>query len=221
MVAIPRGVAWNDEGGFSLIELLIALFVSIGVMGAAVSVVSGVQNTYQHQMADVTVEQEGRFALDWIRRVIEPAGSNPYSVNSTACPAAGTTIQPVRFDPDGNLANDDIRVQADVGIPDGLFVGAVGNCTQANEDVTIARSAASRAITRFDRGTDLAPVAISDGIFSGLLFEYFDSGHNPTATAGSVRFVRVTVTGQSRVRRPGMPAPTTFTLQTDVRLRTR
>ena len=211
----------HDEGGFSLIELLIALFVSIGVMGAAVSVVSGVQNTYQHQLEDVTVEQEGRFALDWIRRVIEPAGSNPYSVNATACPAAGTTIQPIRFNPDGVNGNDDIRVQADVGIPDGLFVGAALNCTQANEDVTIAINTAAQTITRFDRGTDLAPVAMSDSIFTSLLFEYFDASHNVTAAVGSVRFVRVTVTGRSRVRRPGMPAATTFTLQSDIRLRAR
>ena len=72
------------------------------------------------------------------------------------------------MDPDGDGLPDDIRVQADVGIPDGLIVGSVGTCTQANEDVTIAHNPANNTITRFDRGTDAGPIAWTDGVFTGL-----------------------------------------------------
>ena len=203
-----------------MVELLIAMLITTVVLGGAVSVVAGAQNTYRHQLDDVAVEQEGRFALDFIRNTIEPAGSNAYAVTVTQCPSANTLVQGIRMNPDGVNGNDDIRIMADVGIPDGLIVGAAGCTTansEANEDVTIARSGAG-AITRYDRGTDAAPVAWTDTIFTSLLFEYFDGNMVTTASAGSVRVVRVTLTGQSR-KMGDTGEAATFTLKTDVRLR--
>lgn len=207
------------EHGFSMIELMIAMLVSMLVLGSAASVISAVQNTYAHQMDDATVEQEMRFAMDWIRRTIEQAGSNPYSVSVSECPSAGTAVQAIRMDPDGDGLPDDIRVQADVGVPDGLIVGSTGDCTQADEDITIAHDAAASTITRFDRGTDGAPVAWTDAVFTNLQFQYFDSTMTATAFSGAVRIVRVTLTGRSRSARPGMDEGTTFTLESDIRLK--
>ncbi len=209
----------RDERGFSMIELMIAMFVSMLVLGSAATVISGVQNTYAHQMDDGTVEQELRFAMDFIRRTIEQAGSNPYSVSVSDCPAAGTAVQAIRMDPDGDGQPDDIRVQADAGVPDGLIGGSTGFCTQADEDVTIAYNNISNTITRYDRGTDLAPVVWTDGVFTGLTFEYLDSAMVPTAFVGAVRIVRVTLTARSRSARPGMDEGQTFTLESDVRLK--
>jgi hypothetical protein len=42
---------------------------------------------------------------------------------------------------------------------------------------------------------------------------------NATAFAGAVRIIRVTITGRSRSARPGMNEGTTFTLESDVRLK--
>lgn len=213
----------HREHGFSMIELMIAMLVSMLVLGSAASVISAVQNTYAHQMDDATVEQEARFAMDWIRRTIEQAGSNPYSVSVTDCPSAGTAVQAIRMDPDGDGQPDDIRIQADAGIPDGFIVGPAG-CTfpmvdGEGEDVTIAHNPAANTITRFDRATDAAPVAWTDGVFTGLQFQYLDSSMNATAFAGAVRIIRVTITGRSRSARPGMNEGTTFTLESDVRLK--
>jgi prepilin-type N-terminal cleavage/methylation domain-containing protein len=216
----------HDERGFSMIELMIAMFVSLVVLGSAASIIAAVQGTYRHQLDDVSVEQEGRFAMDFIRRTIEQAGSNPYDVSISACPSADTPVQAITMNPDGDGLPDDIRVQADVGIPDGLIVGDAGNCTQADEDVTIALNPtapdASRPllknITRYDRGTDAAPVAWTDGVFTGLQFRYFTSDMVETAVPGAVRVVRVTITGQSRgSNEEGQFA--TFELQSDVRLK--
>jgi hypothetical protein len=213
----------SGEAGFTIIELLIAMLITVVVLGSAVGIVGGAQNTYSHQLDDVTVEQEARFALDFIRRTIEPAGSNPYSVSVTPCPVANTAVMPIRMNPDGVNGNDDIRIMADVGIPDGLIVGSAGACTQPNEDVTIARSAVRdsqgrAAITRYDRGVDAAPVAWTDQLFTGLLFEYFDANMVSTAAVGSVRVIRVTLTGLSR-KHGDVGTFTPFTLTTNVRLR--
>ena len=212
----------RDERGFTMIELMISMLVSMLVLGSAASVISAVQSTYAHQMDDATVEQEARFAMDWIRRTIEQAGSNPYSVSVTDCPSAGTAVQSVRMDPDGDGLPDDIRVQADAGIPDGLIVGSAGcnlSNSQANEDVTIAHNPANNTITRFDRGTDAGPIAWTDGVFTGLEFQYLDSSMTWTAFSGAVRIVRVTITGRSRSARPGMNEGATFTLESDIRLK--
>ena len=216
----------RSESGFSMIELMIAMFVSMLVLGSAASVISGVHNTFAYQMDDATVEQEARFTMDWIRRTIEQAGSNPYSSSVTDCPSAGTVVQPIRINPDGDAEDDDIRIQADVGIPDGLFVGPAGTCTQANEDVTIALGTildteGRTTITRYDRGTDAGPVDWTDQVFTDLEFDYFDSNMVTTAFPGVVRVVRVTITGRSRGRNLSTGSFTDFTLESDVRLKAR
>ena len=223
----------GSAAGFSLIELMIAMGVSVAVLGGAALLASRVQGVYQYQVQDVSVEQEGRYALDWMSRIIVTAGSNPYSVNLTACPAAGTVVQALRLDPNGNGINDDIRVQTDVSSPavliggvaqptgpNGVILGLAGNCVEQGEDVTIAHDAVNSVITRWDRAIENAPVAMSDGIVTSLRFTYLDTNLVATANAALVRTVRIVVQGRSRGRNPYTGQFTTFSLQQDVRLRT-
>jgi Tfp pilus assembly protein PilW len=205
----------RDERGFTMIELMIATLVSLTVLASAASVISAVQNTYVHQMDDATVEQESRFAMDFIRRTLEQAGSNPYNISfSVASPCAGTGFLGIR-----TMGTNSIRVHADVGTPDGLLIGTSGNCTQANEDVTIAFDSTTNTITRYDRGTDAGPLPWTDAVFTNLEFEYFDGSMAVTTDPDSVRVIRVTVTGRSRSARPGVSEGTTFSLESDVRLK--
>jgi len=199
---------------------MISMGVTVAIMGAAATIANSVQRTYQHQLHDVAVEQEARYALDWMSRAIISTGSNPYGVNVTDCPTVGTPVQPVRIDPDGNGIDDDIRIQSDAGIPNGLILGLGGACTEPNEDITIAHvGAPTNVITRRDRAVDAVAVAMTDGIFSQLRFSYLDANRVVTATPGSIRFVRIAVQGQSRGRNPRTGQFTTFSLQQDVRLR--
>lgn len=209
----------SGEAGFSLVELMISMVVALAVLGAASTLAGGVQRTYQHQLHDVTVEQEARYALDWMSRTIISAGSNPYGVNVTDCPSTGTAIQAIRLDPDGDGVNDDIRVQGDTGRPNGLIVGTAGACNEPNEDITIAHDAANSVITRRDIAVDAAPIAMTDGIFTQLRFTYLTANRLPTAVPGSIRFVRISVQGRSRGRNPHTGQQTVFALQQDVRLR--
>ena len=59
-------------------------------------------------------------------------------MQTTPCPAAGTPFQAIRFDPNANGQNDDIRLQMDANPTNGLIGGAAGACNETNEDVTIA-----------------------------------------------------------------------------------
>ena len=62
-------------------------------------------------------------------------------------------VQAIRFDPNGNGQDDDIRIQTDSNPTDGLFGGIVGTCNQSNEDVTIAYNAGGNTITVRDNVT--------------------------------------------------------------------
>jgi len=215
----------KTASGFSLVELMIAMAVSVSILGGAALLASSVQRTFQYQLNDVTVEQEARYALDWITRTIVTAGSNPYGVVSTNCPAAATAVAPIRLDPNANGVNDDIRIQTDAGIPNGLILGlgGAGTCIEPNEDVTITYPGAfdgvGRAITRFDPAVDATAVAQTEPIFTQLLFTYLAANRTVTAVPGAIRFVQVQITGQSRGRNPSTGQFTVFTLQSEVRLR--
>ena len=205
----------RDERGFTMIELMIAVLVSLTILGSAASVISAVQNTYAHQMDDATVQQEARFAMDFIRRTLEQAGSNPYNISyANTSPCAGTGFLGLQ-----TMGTDNIRVQADVGAPDGLLIGDGTDCDQENEDVTIAFDAGSGTITRLDRAVDASAVAWTDAVFTGLQFQYFDDSMTATTDPESVRIIRVTITGRSRSARPGVAEGTSFTLESDVRLK--
>lgn len=205
----PRRRPLESESGFTIVELLIAALITTVVLGGAVALASQIQRGYSTQLDDVAVEQEARYALDWIARDLRSAASDPYDF-----------INPedeILLDPDGDLVHDDIQVRADIAEPDGVL--------GAGEDITIAFDAANKVITRQDHNAvvDNMPIAMTDAIFTGLSFTYLDAARvvmDPLVPE-LVKYVRVQVTAQSRALNPATLAHTTSTLATEVRLRTR
>lgn len=211
----------RGEGGFTLVEFIIAAAITTAVLGSAVLLASQLQQAYSTDLEDATVEEEVRFTLDWIARELRNAGSNPYTIVSSNCPAAGTPFQAIRIDPDGDGLNDDIRIQADVNPPNGLLGGSAAPCTEANEDITIAHDAGTRTITRWDRNVDASAVTMTEPVISQLLFTYLDASRNATAVPAAVTYVQVQITGRSQVINTTLGQNRTSTLQTEVRIRTR
>jgi prepilin-type N-terminal cleavage/methylation domain-containing protein len=191
----------NGDGGFTLIEFLIAMAITTVVLGATVGLAASIQQAYTADLDDVAVEQEVRYALDWISRYVRSAGSNPYSC---------AVFQPIWVDPNGNNDDDDVRIQADINPPD-------GDCTDGDEDVTIALDPVADVIT-VDTGA--GAVAMTDPIITNLQFTYFDDSHNPTAAEAQIAYVGIAVTGQSKGRDTSTGF-TPFTLSTEVRIRAR
>ncbi len=211
----------QDEGGFSLIELLIAAFITTTVVGSAAMLASRVQNAYSSELDDAAVQQEARFALDWIARTLAPAGSNPYNIGISACPSAGTVFAAIRLDPDGDGIDDDVRIQADVNPPNGLLVGLGGACNESGEDITIGHDPVNLVVTRRDRATDAAPVAVTDRVFTQLQFTYLTVNRVVTTTPASIAYVQVALTGRSRSPNAHTGQPATFTYRSEVRIRAR
>jgi hypothetical protein len=212
----------RDARGFTLIEFMIACFITTAVLGGTVMLASQLQQGYSTQLDDVLVEQEVRFALDWITRILRSAGSNPYSLNTSPCPAVGTPFQPIRIDPDGDGMDDDIRIQADISPPNGILGGDVaGTCTEEGEDITIARDEDALTITRQDNNVDDAPQAMTEPIITELEFTYLDSGRNATTNVDLIAYVQVQVTGRSKTYNRILGEYPETTLNTEVHIRTR
>ena len=211
----------RDQRGFTFMELLIASAVTVVTLGVSVQVATQVQRGYTAQLDSSAVEEEARFALDWIERTLRSTGSNPYTVTVSNCPAAGTAFLPLRLDPNANGLDDDLRINADINEPNGLLGGDVGACTEADEDVTIAHDPVANTITLRDNNIDPAPVVMTDASISALLFTFLDVNRAVTADPNAVAFVGVSVTAQAQEKNAQTGLFDTTTLTSEVRLRSR
>ena len=190
------------------------------MLGAAVLITDQVSRGYTSQLDGALVQEEARFALDWIEEALRAAGSNPYGIAASNCPAAGTAFRAIRRDPNGNGALDDIRIQADVNPPNALL-GGVGPCTEPGEDITIAHDPAAQTITVLDNNLGGAPTPMTDGVITQLRFTHLDATRVVTANDDAVAFVQVAVTAQGPNRDRQLGQPATVTLTSEVRIRTR
>jgi prepilin-type N-terminal cleavage/methylation domain-containing protein len=207
--------------GFTLVELLVGLAISLMVVGSATLLAGQMQMSYRQQLEASTAQQEGRYAVEWIERYIRAAGNNPYRITTTPCPAVGTSFQAIRIDPNANGVSDDIRLQMDGSPVDGLIGGPAGTCTEPNEDVTIAFNSQNQTITLRDNNVGATAVPRSDSIISNLQFVYRDPMHVVTTNPNSIAFVETTVTVRSRLNDLNTGLPISYPIRSEVRVRVR
>ncbi len=223
----------RNDHGFTLAELLVATMITMVVLGGAVMLTSSVQQSFRRQIEDSAGEQEGRYALDWVSRLIRSAGNNPYNLppdtpldptdDTAACPPAvpPTPYSWVIMDPDADGINNDIRIQTDSNPPDGILGGLAGACNQANEDVTVSYDPLTASITFLDNNIGGGSTVRTDAVIDGLLFVFKDVNHVPTNNAANVVYVETQVTVRTRTLNPATMLPDTRLLTQEVRLRGR
>ena len=218
---LDRAARHERQHGFSLVELLIATLVGSAMLGAAVLITDQVSRGYTSQLDGAMVQEEARFALNWIEEALRSAGSNPYGIAASNCPAAGTAFRAIRRDPNGNAVMDDIRIQADVNPPNALLGGLAAPCAEPGEDITIAHDPAAQTITVLDNNLGGAPTPMTDGVITQLQFTHLDANRAVTANENAIAFVQVAVTAQGPNRDRQLWQPATVTLTSEVRIRTR
>ena len=216
----------RNDRGFTLAEVMVATMITTLVLGGAVMLTSRVQESFKRQIEDSAGEQEGRYALDWVSRLIRGAGNNPFSLpiaegDLAACPiaAGGTPYSWVIMDPDADGINDDIRLQTDSNPPDGILGGAA--CDQKNEDVTVSYDPGTSSITFRDNNLDDGAEVRTDAVIDNLLFVFKNDEHEPTADVANVVYVETQIIVRTRTINPLTMLPETRLLTQEVRLRGR
>ena len=209
------------ENGFTMIELLVASTMTVVVLGGAVALTSQIQTGYRRQLEDSAGEQEARYALEWIGRYLRGAGNNPFNVAISACPGANTSFFGIIMDPNGDGVNNDITIQSDSNPPDGKVGGTAGNCTQANEHVTISFDSTNKTVVFLDEAVGASATTRTDKVIDGLTFTYLDSTRVVTTVQANVFYVQTAVTIRTRTMNAGSGAPTTRVLTSEIRVRGR
>jgi hypothetical protein len=219
----------RDERGFTIAELLVSTLITMAVLGGAVSLTSQVQKAYRLQMEDSAAEQEGRYALDWISRLIRGAANDPFGIDTdpvaagkqTDCPDPSTEFPAIWMDPDLDGEPDDIRLQTDANPPDGFLGGAAGTCDQANEDVTVSFDPDTFTILFTDNNLGGGADVRTDAVIDNLAFIYKNSSHEVTAVAANVMYIEIQVRVRTRTIDAATGSPITRTLTQEVRIRGR
>jgi type II secretory pathway component PulJ len=114
------------QGGFSLIELMIAMVIVISIVGTMAAVLATLNGQMRAQRPRMAAVENAQMAMDSMTRLIRMAASRPAS-----CPAAFQLIAPT---PSQALANNyfaQLHIQSDWNPADCALTGA-------EEDVTFS-----------------------------------------------------------------------------------
>jgi type IV pilus assembly protein PilW len=187
----------GQDKGFTLVELLVAVFVAGIVMTGVYTAYYSQQKSYtaQEQMAEL--QQNLRSAMYFMAKEIRMAGCNPLGTADTAgFQAVGSDT--VSF-------SMDIRGQSAISSPD-------GDTGDANETIVYTLSDWNGDgiddLMRNTPPTGNAPIAEN---IDALNFVYLDADENVTADRFAVRSVQIALVARTGRADPGFTDTTTYT----------
>jgi len=166
-----------SRDGFTLIEMVVALGLSLVTVGAVYSLyVSELKAQYVREDR-LEMQQQARVVMDVISRELLMAGYDPRGVNH-----------------DGDLSNDFQGISYD---PGRLIIKADlngnGLIVDANESIIFVFDASTQTLRRNTGGGNQP---FGENIES-FIVEYFDKGGNPTVDSVSIQQVKITVTART------------------------
>ncbi len=169
-----------ESNGTTLVELLVTLTL-LGFFFAIVGqILIQIQTVYLTQREVIRTQQDIRFAMNTLLRLLQVAGNSPTLPE--------LVFQAVEPDPDGNAAWDSVRLRADWNPPDGDLL----------DDYEDVRFTTSNNTLFIQQATDPTPVEFVSNIAS-IQFQYFGSNGNPLAdpvgASDSIARVIVTIQG--------------------------
>ena len=164
------------RGGFSLVEMVIALTISSLVIAAFFGAIANMQKQYRGQRDTRMAEESLRTAEQVLRTILQTAAADPMLTGQTL-------LDP---DPMGNGTQfDDLRVKSDFNPPDGDFLDPL-------EDVRV-RVQADTMLVQWSSSGSYQPLVYP---VRSITFEYFDGAGTPlttAATAANAKSVRFTI----------------------------
>lgn len=181
----------DNESGFSLMELTVALMVLTIVMGVAFAMLNRFQQTYRYEEAYGDAQRNARFAITRLNEVIRSAGTNP-TANSTVNQTNFVVLLPPTATSGTAISSSSIQLRSDLD-GDALNATTVSANTDVivtSENVTLRLDAANRRIMMDDNtASPITSIPIADNI-SSLTFTD-PNGANYTNKAIRVDLVAV------------------------------
>ena len=190
----------KQMGGYSLLELIIAMSITLILLGITTIAFSGALSTRDRESSRTDALTAAQAAINVMSREISNAG---YGLADNGIVVADSNTQKLHFR--ANTKNDNMTT------------------TDADEDITYYYDAASRSVVRYDANTTPSTSGIINEV-STVTFQYFDYsdsnstpvvGLTPTANTGRVRITLIVYMAEVQ----GQPKNQTVTFTSDVTLR--
>ena len=174
----------SDSSGFSLIELVISLVLTVIVLGGAVAVYTTALGTRERESGRVDAINSAQAALSVMSREIGNAGYGLTNDN-------GLVV--------GDCNGKQIRIRANVNNSD-------NSTSSSGEDIMYLYDSASQSVVRFDRydGTSGETTGIINRV-SDVDFEYHNFNDDGTSSIGSPSANTAKVTIKLKVLLPDVP----------------
>lgn len=191
--------------GFSLIELIISLVITLVILGVAVATFSSALSTRQRESSNTDAITSVQAALNIMSREI---GNSGYGLNNNGI-VLGTA-------PDGNPESYDKRLHFRANVNN-----LNGTTSDPGEDVTFYYDAASQSVVRYDANTGQTSGVInrvSDVDF--VYWNYNFDGTNSSSTVPAANTARITIILKVILDDVvGQPTNRIITVESDVTLR--
>lgn len=196
-----RKIKDTKNRGFSLVELMIAMTITLILMGLATTLFAGALGTRSRESRKTDAITSARAALSAISREVSNSG---YGLTSNGIVIADSGAQKIHFR--ANLYNEDYTTDS------------------VGEDVTYFFDSVTQSIVRYDPNatptTSVIVNRISDVTFS--YFDYVGGSSTPSAasTTPTANTGRVMITVKVKLEEVvGQPKNQTVTFTSDVTLR--
>lgn len=190
--------------GFSLLELLIAMSITLILLGITTAAFSGALSTRERESARTDALTAAQAAINVMSREISNSG---YGLTTNGIVLADSDTQKLHIR--ANTKNDNLTT------------------TDNDEDITYYYDAATQSVVRYDANGAGTGVSANSGLInqvSRVTFQYFDYvdsnstptvGLTPTVNTGRVRITLIVIMANVK----GQPNGQTVTFTSDVTLR--
>jgi type IV pilus assembly protein PilW len=188
-ILVGRVFAKSDEHGFTLMELLVAMALSMVILGAITGTFMTQTRFYNAQEQVNEMQQNARAAMDLMTREIKLAGYKPRGTESFTGVSYSTTELRIRANLNGYLSD---AQGGDATIND-----------SSDEHLVYTFDSANKQIKRAYGLAGSTPQVIANNITS-FTFGYLDSNGAPTTTAADIRQVSLSITARTSKPDPNL-----------------